>query len=224
MKNYDTLINELIKNQDEKYAAFCDGLSGTEVKFIGVRMPILRKIAKEYQNLDMKTFKVNYTYELMFLFFYINLAQIKDIHQQINFIIANEKYFLGWSVVDSLGDMFTYPAKFSDLKEDLTKLFKEENQYCRRLAYHLMIHYSKDKSVLNEILDYIHNDDAYYVQMMESWLLSILYILYPDEIFMFIKNAKIDRIIINKAISKIHDSYRVSDENKNKIKMLRISK
>jgi len=51
--------------------------------------------------------------------------------------------------------------------------------------------------------------------MAEAWLICELYIKYPEKTRQFIKNNKLNKFTQNKAISKIHDSYRVSDEEKN---------
>lgn len=50
--------------------------------------------------------------------------------------------------------------------------------------------------------------------MAEAWLICELYIKYPKETKAFIKNNNLNKFTQNKAISKIHDSYRVSKEEK----------
>ena len=50
--------------------------------------------------------------------------------------------------------------------------------------------------------------------MAESWLVCELYTKYPEETTKYLKKNKLNKFTQNKAISKIHDSYRVSKEEK----------
>ena len=64
-------------------------------------------------------------------------------------------------------------------------------------------------NILNKI-----NSDKFYINMAEAWLVCELYIKYPNETLKYIKNNNLNKFTQNKAISKIHDSYRVSKDEK----------
>ena len=57
--------------------------------------------------------------------------------------------------------------------------------------------------------------------MAEAWLICEMYIKYPKEIKKFLENNNLNKFTQNKAISKIHDSYRVSKEEKELLKILK---
>lgn len=54
-----------------------------------------------------------------------------------------------------------------------------------------------------------------------AWLISVLYIKYEDLTYELLKNKRLDNFVINKAISKINDSYRKSKKTKQRLKGLR---
>ena len=57
--------------------------------------------------------------------------------------------------------------------------------------------------------------------MANAWLLSICYIKFPEKTKKFLENTKIDNFTYNKTISKICDSYRVSKEDKIKLREMK---
>ena len=82
---------------------------------------------------------------------------------------------------------------------------------------------------MNAIKDYYLNDnyidkvienikkvkcDKYYVQMAIAWLLSIGYIQQKEKTIAFLNNNDLDDFTYNKALQKMIESYRISDEQK----------
>jgi len=63
--------------------------------------------------------------------------------------------------------------------------------------------------------------DKYYVNMAAAWLLAEMYIKYPNETLEYLKRSKVNNFTFNKTISKICDSYRVSKEEKERLKKMR---
>ena len=72
-----------------------------------------------------------------------------------------------------------------------------------------------DKYVDNiiEIITKI-NIHTYYIDMAIAWLIAELAITQYDKIIKIFKNCQLDKFIINKAISKIRDSYRIEQAKK----------
>jgi len=58
-------------------------------------------------------------------------------------------------------------------------------------------------------------------QMAEAWLIADLAIYNPEEILHFIASRKLNYGIIGKAIQKMCDSFRISDEIKRRARELR---
>ena len=55
--------------------------------------------------------------------------------------------------------------------------------------------------------------------MAEAWLVCEMYIKFPNETEIFLKSNNLNKFTQNKAISKIHDSNRISKKEKDKIKV-----
>jgi len=58
--------------------------------------------------------------------------------------------------------------------------------------------------------------------MANAWLISICFIKFPNETLKYLKKCQLDKFTKNKAISKICDSYRITQKNKEEVKKLRI--
>ena len=58
--------------------------------------------------------------------------------------------------------------------------------------------------------------------MAQAWLVSFMFVYHRDETFAYIKRNKLNKFTINKAISKINDSFRVSKEDKELLKEYRV--
>jgi len=223
MYTFDDLINELEKYRNSDYESFVKNLSGeTKLSFYGVKIPILRSIVKRFDGkIDLSTFRPTYVYEILFCYFALNILASKDYLSAIDFITKNEKYWVGWSLSDSVYQYLKFPKDFKLIYPILLSLKKYQNQYIRRLAYLCCFKYENDINNFKSIVGILENDEAYYVMMVESWLICDLYIKHVEETFMFLKETKLDKIIVNKAISKIQDSYRVNEVDKKRAKSLR---
>ena len=65
------------------------------------------------------------------------------------------------------------------------------------------------------------NIDYYYTKMAKAWLLCECFIKYRDYTIKRLNNLKIDDFSFNKAIDKMRESFRVSDEDKMYLKSLK---
>ena len=81
----------------------------------------------------------------------------------------------------------------------------------------LLSHFLTDDYV-DDVIDVINSlcTDTYYAMMGVAWTVATIMAKYPDKCISYMvsdRNA-LDDITYNKAISKMKESYRVSDENK----------
>lgn len=196
---------------------FAKRVLNTKLEVIGVKTPILKKIAKENLNYKFNDIKNNHYYEMVFLYFYINLFNLKkDINKQIEFIKNNINLIDSWAIVDSTVQLLEN-IDFKIIKY----LVNEEEVFLRRYGYVSMLNLIKNKNNLEIIFSLIDSDERYYVLMAEGWLLSYGLIFHFEEAFNFIKNKQFSLKIKQVAIQKAIDSYRVSSENKSRLKTLR---
>ena len=71
-----------------------------------------------------------------------------------------------------------------------------------------------------EILGKVHHE-GYYVKMAAAWAVSVCYVKFPEKTEVFLRKNLLDDFTHNKAIQKIRESYRVSKEDKERLKELR---
>ena len=221
MQKYNDLLDEIFNYSSMEKKRTVDNILGTNDEHLGVPIPILKKLAIKYKNIDLNDYKINNIFELRFVYFLIGISRTKTFSEGIDFILENSNEYLGWAITDSTYQYIVLEDDFRNVLTTLKMLLKNKNEYIRRLAYLICFKYLKNKDNLSNIFRLFKNDEAYYVQMVESWLLCELYIFYQEETFMFLKETNLDKIIVNKAISKIHDSYRVIKDGKEKAKLLK---
>lgn len=90
-----------------------------------------------------------------------------------------------------------------------------------RFALVLLLNYYINDDYIDEVIKLSKEvkNSNYYVLMANAWLISCLYIKYPDIIYPLLINNTWDIDTTKKAIQKIKDSYKVSTENKNKLEV-----
>ena len=74
---------------------------------------------------------------------------------------------------------------------------------------------------LLKIFDKIQHE-GYYVKMAVAWAISMCYVKFPEKTRAFLEHNHLDTFTQNKAIQKIRESYRVSQEEKEELKKLKV--
>lgn len=213
---YNDLLIDLEKLKNEKNILFSKKILNTKLDLFGLKTKQVLEIAKKYKDIDVSTFELDKYYEVNYLYFYIYLKKNKNIDDQINFLIANRSHLESWAIVDGTSKLLV-DFKLNDSK----KFLKFNDEFIVRYPYICMLKFTKNLQNLNEIFSYLKNDDRYYVKMGEGWLLSYCFINHFDETYKYYENTTIDKSILLIGIQKAIDSFRVSEENKLKLKELR---
>ena len=213
---YNDLLIDLEKLKNEKNILFSKKILNTKLDLFGLKTKQVLEVAKKYKDIDVSTFELDKYYEVNYLYFYIYLKKNKNIDDQINFLIANRSHLENWAIVDGTSKLLVH-FKLKDSK----KFLKFNDEFIVRYPYICMLKFTKNLQNLNEIFSYLKNDDRYYVKMGEGWLLSYCFINHFNETYKYYENTTIDKSILLIGIQKAIDSFRVSEENKLKLKELR---
>lgn len=218
---YNDLLNLLLSMRDEKYAAFQKPLCNSDYEIIGIKIPVLKKIAKEHykdKDLDMSEFEHHHYLEVEMLYFCLGMIQNKSIDDKLNFILENVKYADSWMITDT-PNSYLKDLDFDRYFDFFKKTYLNKHIFTRRIAYILGLKVYRDNRIL-QILNLLKDDNEYMVTMGQAWLLASMAICYPEEIFNYLDKSK-NITLRKKTISKIVDSFRISDEYKAKFKTLR---
>lgn len=214
--NYNEFIVYLHSFEDKKYKEFNEKLFNENINSIGIRMNILKDIAKKIDKKTIRVFKFKYYEEKMIYGLYLGYLKIpfKDVLKEIDdFIIYNDN----WAINDSTcSNLKIFKKNLNEGFIFINKYLKSKEPFKIRFALVLLLDYYINEEYIDKILNICNtiNNDNYYVKMANAWLISMCYIKYQKKTYNFLLNNKLDNFTINKAISKIKDSYRVSKEDK----------
>lgn len=216
------IIKENLYNLvDEKYKEFHSGLCPGVDNIIGIRVPVLRKYAKELiskNNIDEIINNVdNELYEeVMLQGMVIGLSKIsfKEKEEYIKKFIPKVN---NWAICDIFcAGIKTKKNELKNVWEFIQKYLKSKKEYEVRFSVVMMIDYFIIDEYIDLVLEKLDNikSDKYYVQMAVAWAVSVCYIKFPEKTFKYLRNSNLDDFTYNKAIQKIRESYRVSKDEK----------
>lgn len=227
-KEYNELLEYLNNSSDEKYKIFTQKLIPNieAEKFIGIRIPYLRKIAKEISKgnyIEFLNINKNYYFEETML----EGLVIGNIN---NSLIA-EKYIKrfipkinNWSICDS----FCNSLKIVNTNKEyylnfFKKYINKNNEYETRCALTIFLNYYIDEKYIKDIFEIVDNikSNYYYTNMAIAWLISMCYIKYPNKTLKYIINSKLDIFTYNKTIQKIIESNRIDKKTKEILRKLK---
>lgn len=224
--NYNEFLKYLYSYQDLNYLKFHSKLV-KDKNIIGIRIPILKKIAKEISKSNYKDYiKYNShnTYEEDMIYGLV-LGYIKEpfkaVLEHLNIFIP---YNDNWAINDTVcANLKIFKNNQEEGFAFIKKLLKSTNLWDIRFALVLLLDYYINDDYIDElysIIDSIKSDD-YYVEMANAWLISICFIKYPDKTMKYLLNNNLDKFTYNKSIDKICDSYRVDKTYKDELKKLK---
>lgn len=180
-----------------------------------------RRLIKE--NIDVSFLKDFILKEQEFhrTYFQVELGLIKNSLERLSFIEENCYLLNDWWHVDQL-TQFVGPLDLDEVYRRTTQYVNHPHPFMRRWGYVIyMPTLVKDEKSFDLIVSLLKNDDEYYVVMAEAWLISYLAIYHPSKTYEYLSNCNLDYNIVGKAIQKILDSFRISDEWKEEFKLIR---
>ena len=85
-----------------------------------------------------------------------------------------------------------------------------------------LLSYDEFASQILSIIKTFKNETEYYVNMVNAWIVCESFIKHREKTLALLKEKSLSKFTQNKAISKCRDSFRVSNEDKEFLKTLRI--
>lgn len=222
---------ELYKYKDDKYAKFeCSLTPGIDSEFvIGVRVPDVRKIAKELINDEKECSK--FLDDLPHKYFDENmlhgalLSLGKNYDETVRRVEKFLPYIDNWAVCDTMSPKCFKKNKDKLLKK-IEKWSKSKKTYTCRFGIEMLMSFYLDEDFKKEYLKIpanIHSKE-YYVNMMLAWFYATALAKQWDETIVYLEKNKLDTWVHNKTIQKAIESYRISDKQKAYLKKLKRSK
>lgn len=152
------------------------------------------------------------------IYYYVALEQIKNVDGRMAFIHENLLFSDWWhtdQVISYVADL-----EFDRALSYARNYIYAEDPFIRRWGYVLFIS-RLCKGHAGELLELMRDDDHYYVQMAQAWLIAELAVHEPEVVHQWFQRNDLKYNINGKAIQKICDSFRISDDWKGEFKKLR---
>ena len=228
INNLEELRNVLTGSSEEKYRKFSSSLIPTveEGRVLGVRLPTLRKIATKltdkakrelFHSLPHKYLEEEHIHSFL-------ICKIKDYGGCIKELDRFLPYVDNWAVCDSLR-----PTAFKDAPtgflSDIYRWIESEHTYTKRFAIEMLMLHFLDERFDESILDRVARvkSEDYYLNMMIAWFFAEALTRRWDEAISYLKEKRLPLWAHNKCISKCIDSYRITREQKDFLRKLRIN-
>lgn len=221
---FDFILEKLFLLQDTKYKAFHSALMPTISPdlIIGVRVPQLRKFAKEFAKTDdaenfISSLPHKY-YEENNLHAFI-IEQEKDFDRALKLTKEFLPYIDNWATCDMFRPKVFGKNSEKILPEILCWL-SSDKPYTVRFGIGLLHSFFLDENFSPEFLDIVSKirSDEYYVNMMIAWYFQTALVKQYSFAISYITEKKLPKWVHNKTIRKAIESLRITKEDKEYLK------
>ena len=222
------ISEKLFALQDQKYQSFQSKLMPTvpPETIIGVRTPLLRKLAKEFSGTPqaeefLRTLPHEYYEENNLHAFLIEKIRDYDI------ALAETERFLpyidNWATCDCFCPKIFARHK-AELLEHIRGWLKSDRLYTVRYAIGMLMRHYLDEAFRPEYLAWVAGvqSEEYYINMMRAWYFATALAKQPDKALPWLTERRLDVWTHNKTIQKAVESDRISAEMKQQLRRMRI--
>lgn len=221
------LQEKLLALQDLKYRKFHQSLCPNADTMIGVRMPELRKIARQIAKQDFREFlsrvENKYYEETMIEGIVIATAKM-DLAERLGYLQKFIPKIDNWAICDSVAASFNlHKNDKPGMWDFLTHLQTSSEEFTLRFMLVMLLDHYLGSDYIDEIIKILNaiKLDRYYVNMAEAWLIAEMLTVEREKTLQLLQNNQLSDFIHNKAIQKARESYRISDTDKQRLLALK---
>ena len=223
----DIILQELLKCRDDKNAEFQSKLTPSieKSRFLGVRVPNARKIAKKaVSEYDYNKFldKLPHKYYDENLIHSLIVSQIKDYDECIKRVNEFLPYVDNWAACDTMSPK-CFKKHRSELLKQIKIWVKSKHTYTCRFGVDMLMSHYLDEDFKPEYLaipSKIHSKE-YYINMMIAWYYATALAKKWDDTIIYLEENRLDVWVHNKTIQKAIESYRITDKQKKYLRTLK---
>lgn len=210
---------------EDSYREFSIGLIPDTPHMYGIRVPLLRKIAKDISKGNYVEFlsleKDDYHEEI--IIDGLVAASVKcGYDEMLAYMKAFADKIYNWSICDTV--VFKHMEKYTDkLINDMDYFIYNNNPWVVRYGFGCLMRFFLTEEYIDRVFEYVRavNSDMYYVQMMQAWLLATAAAKLRDKTLAFLVQNHVSAVVMNMTVRKMRDSYRISPEDKEFVKSLK---
>ena len=226
----DDIRKDLFELQDLKYRDFQKKLipSADPESVIGVRTPSLREYAKQAAKREdisgfLEVLPHRYFDENQLHAFIISL--MKDYDRCIAELNRFLPYVDNWATCDQMSPK-VFKKHRKELLPEIKKWIASGQTYTVRFGIGMLMEHFLDEDFAPEYPEMVAGvrSEEYYVNMMIAWYFATALAKQYDAVLPYIEGRRLDAWTHNKAIQKSVESYRITPEQKEYLRALKIKK
>lgn len=216
-KEYGRLLKYLRAEAEDEYRQFHSRLIPDCGEMLGVRMPKLRALGKrivqgnwrEYLNVCQNgIFEERVLRGIVIGLAPVNFDELRALADGYIPLINN------WALCDYFCSGLKRVKKFEkEFLPNVREYLASDSPWYRRAGLVFLRGYYVKKEYLDDIFSWAEQTvcEHYYVQMAHAWLIAECYTKFPEETYAYLTGCCLNQEILNKAVQKIRDSYRVDE-------------
>ncbi|MBR0599912.1 DNA alkylation repair protein [Sinanaerobacter chloroacetimidivorans] len=224
---YQELRDRLHTESEQGYRNFHMNLVPGIENILGVRMPTLRKLAKELAKNDWRSYlkeaPEDYYEEVLLKGLVIGLSKC-SLEEKLNDIADFVPKINNWAVCDSFCNSLKFTNKhMPEMLAFIEPYLSSEEEFEVRFAVVMLLSFYIESNHIDHVLSLLNQvkHQGYYVKMAVAWALSICYIKFPEKTTPWLKTNQLDDFTHNKALQKITESLRIDQQTKGWIRSLK---
>lgn len=223
-------IKEFLKeNSEPDFRKFSSGLiTDSSLPLLGVRLPKLREKAKEiHKGGKSAEFLAECDFssiEMCQLYAFVLGKEKRDINDLLVLFDNAAAHIDNWATCDALCQSFKQCEKYrAEVWERLEYYLSTGKTYYMRIAVVTMLSHYLTEEYIDRVLKVISEtvNDEYYYKMGVAWAAATALAKFPEKTFEFFENCRLDDWTYNKAIQKMIESRRVSEETKTALRAIK---
>lgn len=224
----DEVREELFRLQDTAYREFQLGVMPTvdASTVIGVRTPALRKLAKQLgrrDDVDVFLSDLPHTY---FDENQLHAFIVSDMRDYATCVAEVERflpYVDNWATCDQMSPR-VFKRHRAELLESIKRWVASDRTYTMRFGVGMLMEHYLDEDFDPVYLDMVAGvtSEEYYVRMMVAWYFATALAKQYDAAIPFLTERRLDDWTHNKTIQKAIESRRISAEQKDYLRSLRV--
>ncbi len=213
---------------DAVFSNFTATLLPGEDRLLGVRLPALRKLAKELLKENWRCLldnpvKMPYMEEIMLDGMMVGLARM-EVDERLERVAAYVPRIDNWALCDTFCADLKFTRKHAEtVWAFIQPYLRAENPWAVRFAVVMMLNYYITADYIERVLALLNEvkREEYYVSMAVAWAVSVCYVKFPERTLSMLKCSALPVATYNRALQKIRESRRVSAEEKEMIKSMK---
>lgn len=223
----ETIRKELILLAEEDYKKFSSSLIPNVTNMYGIRIPKLRNLAKRIAKENFEQFLAeagNESFEEIMLHGMVIGYAKMDLEKRLSYLDEFVPKINNWSVCDSCCMTYKFIQKNPDVVwQYIQKYLYSKKEFYIRFGVVILLAYYIIPSYIDKVLSTLDKLylTEYYAQMSVAWAVSVCYVKFPNETKSFLSDNNLDDFTFNKSIQKICESYRVNQEDKELLKLMK---